>query len=584
MSKLYEMQKNVINFTRVDEILRYWENDKPDQIVFTYLQDCDGQEENITYHELSEKAKKTAGALQRIASQGSRVLLLLKTGLDYIEAFFGCVYASMIVVTSYDPVASEAYYEKVKKNVKSGGIDVILTNRQSFEVIVPFLAKDPSLHNKKWLFIDEIEDENVLYFRKPDIQGNTIFMIQYTSGSTSDPKGVVITHRNIISNVCMDMETLNDLVRERPVGVGWIPLSHNMGILVCALYTMCMGGRYIFMSPATFFQKPVNWLKMIDKYKATFTVAPNTAYEICANMVEEEDLKTLDLSHLYAACCGSEPVRVSTLDKFYDKFKVTGFEKKAFSPGYGMAEATVFVAGGQKGGRTPFIINVSVNALAENRIEVMPDGTPQTTMLIGCGMLSTYLDLRIVDPDTLEVYGEDRIGEIWIKGDCVAGGYWNEEEKTKETFGGYLPNGDGPFLKSGDLGFVHEEILFITGRKKDMIIVCGKNHYPQDIEFTVEEACMYVQKASSVAFSVENTQGSEEVVIVSEIQEQYMNIELDFQKMKKEIRMKISEKHGLAVKDVLFIAAGTLPRTSSNKIQRRKCKLIYEKKQFNLLG
>ncbi|HEU0251539.1 MAG TPA: AMP-binding protein, partial [Pyrinomonadaceae bacterium] len=387
--------------------------------------------------------------------------------------------------------------------------------------------------------------------------------LQYTSGSTGSPRGVMVSHGNLLSNERLIQDAFGQT--ERSVILGWLPLYHDMGLIGNVLQPLYVGASCILMSPVSFLQKPYRWLKAISDYRATTSGGPNFAYDLCARKITEDERATLDLSSWTTAFNGAEPVRPETLERFADVFASSGFDRRAFHPCYGLAEATLLVSCSSSAHTTV----ISKEGLKQNRA-VDAEGSDDAQTIMSCGRISSDQKVVIVNPDDLTVCAADCIGEIWVAGESVSHGYWNQPEKTRETFQAQLSGYQESFLRTGDLGFVSEGELFLTGRIKDLIIVRGRNHYPQDIEDTVRVCSGAWETDGCAAFSVE-VAGEERLVVVQELNRKVD----DHEALTKAIRTAVLSKHEIPVYAIAFTGKRRLPKTSSGKIQRRTCRELF---------
>jgi acyl-CoA synthetase (AMP-forming)/AMP-acid ligase II len=358
----------------------------------------------------------------------------------------------------------------------------------------------------------------------------------------------------------------NQNLSSKTIVVGWLPVFHDMGLIGNVLQPLYLGVPCVLMSPVDFLQKPMRWLQAISHYKATTSGGPNFAYDLCIRKATPEELENLDLSSWEVAFTGAEPIRAETLEKFTSTFASCGFHKQAFYPCYGMAETTLIVSGGEKTA-LPITCDLEPTALEQNRVVKVKDSTSDARTIVGCGQSPTEQKVVIVNPESLTLCLPNQIGEIWVAGASVAQGYWNNPEQTEKTFHAYLADTkEGPFLRTGDLGFLQDGELFITGRLKDVIIIRGQNHYPQDIELTVENSHPSLRLGCGAAFAID-FKGSERLVIVHEVERSYLR-KLNVQEVVDTIRQAVVAQHGLQVFATSLIKPGSIPKTSSGKIRR----------------
>jgi amino acid adenylation domain-containing protein len=454
-----------------------------------------------------------------------------------------------------------------------------LTTSQILPVVTGLSEQAPEFQSMRWLTTDTIASSMGSGWQQPAISSETLAFLQYTSGSTADPKGVMLTHGNLLHNFRLIHRYFENTPSSR--GVIWLPPYHDMGLIGGILQPLYSGLPVILMSPLAFLQRPLRWLQAISRLKATVSGGPNFAYDLCVRKITPEQRATLDLSSWQVAFSGAEPIRAETLERFTETFAPCGFRREAFYPCYGLAEATLIVAGGQKSA-PPVVRAFEERALQHNRVIEVLSGHEAARTLVGCGR--TLLDQRIVivDPKSLTKSPAGEVGEIWVSGSSIAQGYWNQPEANERTFQAHLANrGEGPFLRTGDLGFILDDELFITGRLKDLIIIRGRNYYPQDIELTVEQSHLALRPGCGAAFSIE-VENSERLVVVQEVERQYRN--LDVNAVIAAIRQAVSEQHELQVYCVVLIKTGYIPKTSSGKIQRHVCRDRFLAGSLEMIG
>jgi len=409
---------------------------------------------------------------------------------------------------------------------------------------------------------------------------DTLAFLQYTSGSTGQPKGVMVSHGNIIHNCTLIKELFQNTPED--IGVSWLPHYHDMGLIGGILQPIYLGRPMILMSPFDFQKKPIRWLQAISRYKATTSGGPNFAYDWCASKIKPSELEELDLSSWKLAFVGAEPVRAETIENFTNKFKTCGFESIAFYPCYGMAETTLIVSGGLKT-RPPAICQVDAEALEQNRVVLTNNAEKPHRKLTSIGKPKLNHTISIVDPTSLTKCSEGQVGEILVSGASVTLGYWNRPQQSQETFVNYIPDeGEKPFLRTGDLGFLQNGELFVTGRLKDLIIIHGRNHYPQDIESTVSKSHPSLKKAPGAAFSVELA-GKEKLVIVQEIERSGWR-KLNTNEAIAAIRQAITQEHDLQPYAIMLLKPSSIPRTPSGKIKRHGCRKKFIEKSLNVMA
>jgi 8-amino-7-oxononanoate synthase len=560
------------------ELLLHRARCQPDDIGFTYLVDGENEQVHLTYRELDRQARAIGAWLQSRQLAGQRALLLYPAGLDFIVAFFGCLYAGVIAVPVYPPRRNRSM-NRIQAIADDAEAKVALTTELVFNRVMPLIDETPHLKQLAWLPTCQVPAEMEQQWSMPDVHGDTLAFLQYTSGSTGAPKGVVLSHANLVHNSALISHSFEHTRSGR--GVFWLPSYHDMGLIGGILQPLYIGCPNVLMSPMSFLQKPFRWLSAISRFRGTTSGGPNFAYDLCVRKITPEQRKTLDLSSWRVAFNGAEPVRAETLDAFAEAFEPCGFRRDAFYPCFGLAEATLIVSGGHVHA-PPIIRTFDAAALARNEVlDAAPD-EEGTRALVGCGENLPDQRIVIVDPETLTACAPGRIGEVWVYGPSMAQGYWQETEATERVFRARLRDtGEGPFLRTGDLGFLQDGELFITGRLKDLIIVHGVNYYPQDIERTVQESHPRLRPDCGAAFTVEEKKGRERLVVVQEVERhKQSNLTGVFD----EIRRAVAAEHELALDVIVLIRAGSVPKTSSGKIQRHACRNGYLANALDVVG
>lgn len=550
------------------ELLNLRSKAHPDKTAFVFLEEGERESGRFSYGELQIRAQAIASVLQSKNLRGERALLIYESGLDYIDSFFGCLCADVISVPLHPPGKNKSL-SRISAIAKDSGAKVILATSEIRQELENEFVKDDVLKNLEWITTDEISNDFAADFRKENITPKTLAYLQYTSGSTGIPKGVMVNHQNLIHNInIIDKSHPHD---DSSVMVTWLPIHHDMGLIYGMLLPFVCGYPCYFMTPQAFVRKPFRWLDAISKYKGTHNAAPNFAFELCVNKVSEEQMKNLDLSSWVVAMNAAEPVRSETMLRFAEKFEPCGFELKYFAPGYGLAEGTLILSTTFKE-QMPVMRRFDDNELEKNNKALDADENDALSK-VHAGHFNSIEDTRIaiVNPVTLVECKEGEVGEVWASGISIAQGYWQREDATNETFRAYISDtGEGPFLRTGDLGFIKDNELYITGRHKDLIIIRGQNHYPQDIEYTVEASHPALRLGCVAAYSYEDD-GEEHIGIVQEIQKNFAN-DFNADEVVKAIRKSVSLEHDLQISAVTLIAPGTVPKTSSGKIQRSACR------------
>lgn len=532
----------------------------PEKRAYIFLTDGETEETTLTYHELDAQARTIAAHLQTIARPGERALLLYPSGLEYLVAFFGCLYAGVVAVPCYPPRRNRPD-PRLRIIAADARASVILTVIRIFSERSAYTAQYPSLQTMTWLATDQLSEDPNGHSTVRDIGRDTLAFLQYTSGSTSAPKGAMLTHGNLIANEAMIQQAFGHT--EQTILAGWLPLFHDMGLIGTVLQPLYMGIPAILFAPEAFLQKPVRWLQVISRYRVTTSGGPNFAYELCVEKISPEQRAGLDLRSWDVAFNGSEPVRAETLERFAQIFEPCGFRRAAFYPCYGMAEASLFISGCEKTA-VPTILSAPSK-------EQSPTIQDHRSRLVGCGHSWGDQQIMIVNPETQTQCREQQEGEIWVSGSHIASGYWNQLQETEQTFHAFLGDtGEGPFLRTGDLGFLKDGEIFVTGRLKDLIIIRGQNYYPQDIEQAVEQCHPDLRGGSGAAFSIERDH-EERLVVVQEVKRTALR-QLDAENVIETIRQAVAEQFDIQIEAVALLKPGRIPKTTSGKVQRRLCR------------
>lgn len=560
------------------ELLRTQADRHPDLLAYRFIQDADSDILTITYAELDRRARAIGAWLESYGAGGERALLLYPPGLDYIASFFGCLYAGVTAVPAYPPRLNRPA-PRIQSIVADSRAVFALTTSTILHNLEQRFEHTPDLKSLNWLNTEQVPPGLEADWRHPDISPDTLAFLQYTSGSTSQPKGVMLTHGNLMHNLKAIRHGFQ--LGENAVGAFWLPSYHDMGLIGGILEPMYVNGTSTLMSPVSFLQRPFRWLEAISRYKATTSGAPNFAYDLCVDKITPEQMETLDLSSWSLAFCGAEPIRPETLERFAQTFERCGFRKSSFYPCFGMAESTLIVSGGD-GPAAPRTLTIDRKELERDLVVLSSPADDNALSMISCGKSIIDQKIVIVNPNTLQPCEPDRVGEIWVTGPSVAKGYWGLEEETRTAFGARLAEtGEGPFLRTGDLGFLHDGELFVTGRLKDLIIVHGSNHYPQDIEATVEASHPALQPGAGAAFSVTEN-GREQLVAVQEVTRQ--GRQADINEVASAVRQAVAEKHDLQVFAIVLVKPMSIPKTSSGKIQRRATRNAFLNGELEIVG
>jgi len=551
-------------FASLVELLRARAEEHTSRIAFRFLADGESEDSRLSYGELEVHARAIAATLAPHAAAGQRALLFYPAGLEFVAAFWGCLYAGAVAVPVF-PARLHRHLPRLLAIAADSEPKFVLTTAKIRGQVKELLKRAPDLKKLQWLSTDDVAAELADAWRGPAASLETLALLQYTSGSTAAPRGAMVTHGNLLHNLAC----LREIFQFSPmsVGVTWLPHYHDMGLVGGLLQPIYAGGEMIVMPPSSFLQRPVRWLEAVTRHRATTMAAPNFAYDLCVRKISASERARLDLSAVNVALCGAEPVRSDTLAQFAKAFRPRGFRREVFRPAYGLAEATLMVSGRSNGG-APLARSLLADELQRNRVRPAEEGVAGRRVLMGCGGIAPGLTVTIVDPETFLACTPDRVGEIWVSGASVARGYWRKPQESKQVFGAYLANGEGPFLRTGDLGFLDEGQLFVTGRWKDLIILRGSNHYPQDLERTVEQSHRALRPACGAAFSTE-VDGEERLVIVQEVNDRASPASEEIVAV---IRRALTESHEVQPDAVALIGPRSIPRTSSGKIQRYACR------------
>jgi acyl-CoA synthetase (AMP-forming)/AMP-acid ligase II len=549
------------------DLLRQQAERYRDKVAFSFSYNGDDEDRSqLTYRELDLKARAIGASLQQQGAAGERALVICRPGLDAVASFFGCLYAGAVAVPVHQKLAprlgsvvpnAQASFalatSDTQTNVKTAVDTLIgLVDGQPLQWCVPDVAVGEA---EKWV--------------APDVDAGAAAVVQYTSGSTRSPNGVVLTHRNLMHNLAAIREVWHD--DDHTIGVYWLPQHHDMGLIGAMLERLYVGCTTVLMSPNAFIKRPMRWLEAMSRHHATVTAAPNFAYDLCVERSSAEERAALDLSNWSTAMCGGEPVHAETMQAFAEAFAPAGFRVEAFSPVYGLAEATLLVSGGSNSA-VPVVHHIDRTALETDRVVDATPDSPTAVALVGCGRPRGDQQIVIVDPETRLECGADQVGEIWIAGLSVAQGYWDKPDETAQTFSAFLAEtGEGPFLRTGDLGFLRSGELFITGRCKDLITIRGAKYYPNDIELTVQDCHPAFLPGRGAVFAVTpEPDAAEQLVVVQEVNRRIGEAEL--REIVDAIQAAITKHHRIQANSVVLVEPMRIPTTSSGKIQRGQCR------------
>jgi acyl-CoA synthetase (AMP-forming)/AMP-acid ligase II len=584
-----------------------------DDRAYTFLVNGETERDSLSYYELDLRCRQIAAMLQQSLRRGDRVYLMYPPSLEFIAAFLGCLYAGMIAVPAYPPhpTRPERELPRLRAMAREAGFSAILGTNDVLLKLSALFRDDPDLARVPRFATDHdgLADANA--WQQPAVQPDTVAFLQYTSGSTAVPRGVMVSHGNLLHNLAY----LHDRARVdgRPTCVSWLPPFHDMGLFAGFLHPLFEGIPSYLMAPLSFLQKPIRWLQAISRYRGTNSGGPNFAYDLCVQRTTFEQRCQLDLSCWQIAFNGAEPIRRTTLERFWITFRDCGFSWNAFRPVYGLAEATVLVTSGQlpisgPGGPPANHTSKSCqtglgaqphhnslirecparivsNACGKNGSPTHLSTSRSHAGLVSCGAPRFSTRVVIADAQHLNRVGPGEVGEIWISSPSVARGYWNRSDETDRTFRAYLSDsGEGPFLRTGDLGFMLHGELFVTGRIKDLIVIRGRKHYPHDIELTVESSHPLIRRHCSAAVAVPTDEG-ERLVIVAEVDRRRTACDSETSDRRPEvqpnpelddvfgtIRQAVAEQHELQTYGICLVPPGGIPKTSSGKIQRQACR------------
>ena len=568
VSAFHSSAQRPFTVSTLADCLRLHAEWQPQKIAYRFLKDGESEDRTITYSELDMAARGVAALLERHSALGDRVLLLYPPGLDFIIALCACFYSGRVAVPAYPPRPNRGA-DRLIGIIQDAAPTVALTSSAVKTSALHRFVEDKAFQKLAIVTTDsaslDASQDAFKAWQPLTLDPGMLAVLQYTSGSTSIPKGVQVTHANLMHNEELIRKAFGQTQYDRVVG--WLPVYHDMGLMGNVLQPLYCGAESILMPPTSFLQSPIRWLAAISRYRATTSGGPNFAFDFCCNRITAEQKANLDLSSWRVAFSGAEPVRAQSLKRFAAEFRGCGFRSSAFVPCYGLAESTLFVSGGTNG-TGPVIQSVQADALERNQIITAPWEAPDCWLLVGCGEAGAGHEVCIVDPERLTRCEAGTVGEIWVAGPSVANGYWNRGQETADTFEARLDTGQGPFLRTGDLGFLLNEELFITGRRKELIILRGRNHYPHDLEATAEKTHPALRSCIGAAFSID-TEGEERLVVVHEMNSR---MQAEPGAVIAAIRQAIAEEHELQVYAVVLTRSGEIPRTTSGKIQRFLCR------------
>ncbi|MFD9871932.1 fatty acyl-AMP ligase [Streptomyces niveus] len=559
------------NFRTFTELVLERSEARKDADAFVFLpDDARGSvPQHLTSTALDQEARRIASWLQDRGAAKRQVLLLYPAGLDFIKAFTACMYAGAVAVPGPLPAEQGQHFARISGILRDAEACAVLTDSANAPAISAWLAAE-GFTDVACLATDDPAQGDAGAWHAPSLTPESLAFLQYTSGSTSDPKGVVVSHGNLLANEAAIQRSIGTSAES--VCGGWLPFYHDMGLIGHILHPLYLGAQGVLMAPFTFLKRPYRWLKMISDYGMTTGGGPNFAYDLCVRRVTDAQLETLDLSTWTTACNGAEPVRAETVRAFTERFAPVGFRPEAMFPCYGMAETTLLVTGIPRGAAAR-VLDVDAEALERGEL-ADPRADFTTRSLVSSGIARDF-EIRVVDPGTLVEKPAGHVGEIWLKGDSVASGYWKRPATNKEIFDAEISGGTGErdtgWLRTGDLGALHDGELFVTGRLKELVILAGRNLYPQDVERAVQSTDKALGAGAGAVFAVESDR--EHLVAIQEVRP--AAVTTDLHTVASGIQSYISKEFSVPAGNVLLVRPGTIRKTTSGKIQRTLMRKLF---------
>lgn len=548
--------------------------EQADDRAYVFVSDRGTEEASLTFRQLHDAAGALAARLTAAARPRDRAILVFPPGLEFLVAFFGCLMAGIIAVPMMLPRRNSA--RDASAAILANCTPALALTSSAFALRADLQARFAQ-ENIRWIEVDLATDGATVDLPEPAPE-NTAFL-QYTSGSTSEPKGVMVSHANLLANLEMIRLALGNT--RQSTYVNWVPLYHDMGLILNALQALYVGATCVLMAPNAFMQRPLGWLRAISHYRAEVACGPNFGFDLCVSRYRADQMDGVDLSSLKIALNGAEPVHADTIARFATTFAPYGFDPRAMYPAYGMAEATLLISGGRRGGG--HVTRRVGRAALQAHAAVAPADADDAQIVVGCGRALSGERIAIVDPETHIRLQADHVGEIWVSGGNVARAYWRNDAATRDDLNAGIAGEDGAWLRTGDLGFLDQDgELFVTGRIKDLIIIRGINHYPQDIERTVQSLDGALRENCGAAFSAPD-EGEETLVVVQEIERTARNI-IDAEEIKGRIREAVADGHELSARHIVLIRPGSLPKTTSGKIQRKLARKLWLEGGFDEIG
>jgi acyl-CoA synthetase (AMP-forming)/AMP-acid ligase II len=563
-------QRTTTKANTLIELLRNRAIQQPEKHAYTFLIDGKKESAPLTYGELDRQARAIAATLQQYKCEGERALLLYPQGLEVIAAFCGSLYAGVIAIPVPPPESGrlKRTLPRLRAIVKDANATIALTTASIFELISNVKDEFPEFEQMRWIDTATVDLNLADKWQEPKIEKNDLAYLQYTSGSTSTPKGVMLSHFNLMHH-CHSLQQACGY-DAHSVTVTWMPYFHDYGLVEGMMLPLYNGHPCYIMSPFSFIKRPIQWLRNLSKYKGTHSQAPNFAYDLCIRRVKPNQISELNLSNWQAAGNAAEPINPQVMADFVATFSPCGFCWESFAPSYGLAENTLLATTKPKG-TPPVFLMVETEAMERHQVVIAESKLPNgVRTLPSCGRQVWHTEIAIVNPDSMIRCADNEVGEIWIRDLSVAQGYWQNPQATETTFQAEIQNSNGEtYLRTGDLGFLHNGELYITGRIKDLIIIRGTNHYPQDIEWSVQKLHSALRSDYGAAFSIQD-KGEERLVVVQEVERHAGDLDTD--KLIADIRQEIAEEHEIQLYGVVLAKSGNILKTASGKIQRRACK------------
>ncbi len=551
----------------------------PDELAFALLDQDNEFEAELTFREMHRQAQNIAALLLEKMPSGGRALLLLPPGLDYACALYGCFQAGIIAVSAPPPQPNRLHrtLPRLEAIAEDAEISAVLSAQFILEAAESFLKEGP-LTEVQWVATDTAPDGGDVEVARPSL--DDMAFLQYTSGSTRAPRGVVLSHENLLRNSDMITDALGHVPNGIRKGLSWLPPYHDMGLIAGVLQPVHSRGLCIVMNPLTVIKRPARWLEAMSKYKVTTSGGPNFAYDLCVRRIDEETCERLDLSEWEVAFNGAEPIRAETIDTFCKKFGPSGFKRGTFFTGYGLAEATLGVTTSKKG-RGPERLQVDPRALERGFLEPVREGGPSKTLISSGGRLDEDSVVMVVNTEDERPCEDREVGEIWFSGLGIAQGYWRNPEETAEVFEARLPGDPGrAYLRTGDLGALVDGELYVVGRTKELIIINGRNIYPHDIEFSAEAADTRLRSHCSASFELE-VDGEVRIGILLEVNPTEAE---DYERIVTSVKRQVANDLELPLYWIGLCGPGSVPKTTSGKIQRRLCKTMLNEGEVELLA